>query len=196
MNMTLSLIMLDEGPSMHIENTNINELKIITPKIHKDSRGYFFESFKLKLNNDNGLITDFVQDNDVYSKKGVLRGLHYQLNNPQGKLVRVVVGAILDVAVDIRVGSPTFGKYEMVELSSENKKMFYIPEGFAHGYLVTSPESIVIYKCTDFYDSSDEYGIKWNDITIGIDWDYYSPIISEKDKRLPTLNNQKFLPKY
>ena len=110
--------------------------------------------------------------------------------------MRVVVGAILDVAVDIRVGSPTFGKYEMVELSSENKKMFYIPEGFAHGYLVTSPESIVIYKCTDFYDSSDEYGIKWNDITIGIDWDYYSPIISEKDKRLPTLNNQKFLPKY
>ena len=196
MNMTLSLIMLDEGPSMHIENTNINELKIITPKIHKDSRGYFFESFKLKLNKDNGFITDFVQDNEVYSKKGVLRGLHYQLNNPQGKLVRVVVGAILDVAVDIRVGSPTFGKYEMVELSSENKKMFYIPEGFAHGYLVTSPESIVIYKCTDFYDSSDEYGIKWNDITIGIDWDYYSPIISEKDKRLPTLNNQKFLPKY
>ena len=194
--MTLSLIMLDEGPSMHIENTNINELKIITPKIHKDSRGYFFESFKLKLNKDNGFITDFVQDNEVYSKKGVLRGLHYQLNNPQGKLVRVVVGAILDVAVDIRVGSPTFGKYEMVELSSENKKMFYIPEGFAHGYLVTSPESIVIYKCTDFYDSSDEYGIKWNDITIGIDWDYYSPIISEKDKRLPTLNNQKFLPKY
>jgi len=181
---------------MHIENTNINELKIITPKIHKDSRGYFFESFKLKLNKDNGFITDFVQDNEVYSKKGVLRGLHYQLNNPQGKLVRVVVGAILDVAVDIRVGSPTFGKYEMVELSSENKKMFYIPEGFAHGYLVTSPESIVIYKCTDFYDSSDEYGIKWNDITIGIDWDYYSPIISEKDKRLPTLNNQKFLPKY
>ena len=194
--MTLNLIMLDEGTSMRIENTIINELKVITPTMHEDSRGYFFESYKLSLNNDNGLTTTFVQDNEVYSKKGVLRGLHYQLNNPQGKLVRVVVGTILDVAVDIRDGSPTFGKYAMVELSAENKKMLYVPEGFAHGYLVTSSDSIVLYKCTNFYDPNDEYGIKWNDKTIGIDWNYPSPIISERDGELPTLNNQTFLPKY
>lgn len=194
--MTLNLIMLDEGTSMRIENTIINELKVITPTMHEDSRGYFFESYKLSLNTDNGLTTTFVQDNEVYSKKGVLRGLHYQLNNPQGKLVRVVVGTILDVAVDIRDGSPTFGKYEMVELSAENKKMLYVPEGFAHGYLVTSSDSIVLYKCTNFYDPNDEYGIKWNDKTIGIDWNYSSPIISERDGKLPTLNNQTFLPKY
>ena len=140
--------------------------------------------------------TNFVQDNEVQSKKGVIRGLHYQLNNPQGKFVRVVVGVVLDVAVDLRVGSPTFGEYEMVELSAENKKMLYIPEGFAHGYLVTSSDSIVLYKCTNCYDPNDEYGIKWNDKTIGIDWNYSSPIISEKDDKLPTLNNQTFLPKY
>ena len=132
----------------------------------------------------------------MQSKKGVIRGLHYQLNNPQGKLVRAVVGVVLDVAVDLRVGSPTFGEYEMVELSAENKKMLYIPEGFAHGYLVTSSDSIVLYKCTNCYDPNDEYGIKWNDKTIGIDWNYSSPIISEKDDKLPTLNNQTFLPKY
>ena len=194
--MTLNLIMLGEGTSMRIESTIINELKVITPTMHEDSRGYFFESYKLSLNIENGFTTTFVQDNEVYSKKGVLRGLHYQLNNPQGKLVRVVVGTILDVAVDIRDGSPTFGKYEMVELSAENKKMLYIPEGFAHGYLVTSSDSIVLYKCTNFYDSNDEYGIKWNDKTIGIDWNYSSPIISERDDELPTLNNQTFLPKY
>jgi len=96
----------------------------------------------------------------------------------------------------LRVGSPTFGEYEMVELSAENKKMLYIPEGFAHGYLVTSSDSIVLYKCTNCYDPNDEYGIKWNDKTIGIDWNYSSPIISEKDDKLPTLNNQTFLPKY
>ena len=115
---------------------------------------------------------------------------------PQGKLVRVVLGSILDVAVDIRIGSPTFGKAEMVDLSSENRKMLYVPEGFAHGYLVTSEESVVIYKCTNIYNPDDEYGIKWNDETIGLKWNYDSPIISKRDLSLPALKDQQFLPKY
>ena len=181
---------------MLIEDTAIKEVKILNPKIHMDERGCFFESFKSSFNNENGLPSTFVQDNEVCSGKGVLRGLHYQLNNPQGKLVRAVVGSILDVAVDIRLGSPTFGKFVMAELSSKNKKIFYIPEGFAHGYLVTSDESVVLYKCTNLYNPNDEYGIKWDDNDIGINWNYSSPIISEKDNKLPTIDNQKFLPKY
>ena len=181
---------------MLIENTGINEVKIFNPKIHTDERGYFFESYKSSFNEDNSLPSNFIQDNEVWSKQGALRGLHYQLNNPQGKLVRSVLGSIIDVAVDIRVGSPTFGKFVMVELSSLNRKILYVPEGFAHGYLVTSNESIVLYKCTNNYDSNDEYGIKWDDNEIGIDWNYSSPIVSKKDNELPTLNNQKFLPKY
>ena len=153
---------------MLIEDTAIKEVKILNPKIHTDERGCFFESFKSSFYNNNGLPSTFVQDNEVWSEKGVLRGLHYQLDNPQGKLVRVVVGSILDVAVDIRLGSPTFGKFVMAELSSKNKKILYIPEGFAHGYLVTSDESVVLYKCTNFYNPNDEYGIKWDDNEIGI----------------------------
>ena len=166
---------------MLIEDTAIKEVKILNPKIHIDERGFFFESFKSSFNNDNHLPSTFVQDNEVLSGKGVLRGLHYQLNNPQGKLVRAVVGSILDVAVDIRLGSPTFGKFVMAELSSKNKKIFYIPEGFAHGYLVTSDESVVLYKCTNLYNPNDEYGIKWDDKDIGINWNYSSPVLSEKD---------------
>ena len=181
---------------MLIEDTAIKEVKILNPKIHMDERGCFFESFKSSFNNDNHLPSTFVQDNEVWSGKGVLRGLHYQLNNPQGKLVRAVVGSILDVAVDIRLGSPTFGKFVMAELSSKNKKIFYIPEGFAHGYLVTSDESVVLYKCTNLYNPNDEYGIKWDDNDIRINWNYSSTVISEKDNKLPTINNQKFLPKY
>ena len=182
---------------MLVENTEINEVKIIHPQIHNDNRGYFFESYSLKSFKDNGLPDHFNQDNEVFSeKKSVLRGLHYQLEFPQGKIVRAVIGSILDVAVDVRVGSPTYSKYVMVELSSENKKMLYIPEGFAHGYLVISEKSIVSYKCTNLYNPNDEYGIKWNDKTIGIDWGNNSPIISKKDENLPFLKDQKFLPKY
>ena len=181
---------------MLIENTEINDVKVVNPLVHNDNRGYFFESYSLKNFKDNSLPTHFVQDNEVFSKKGVLRGLHYQLEYPQSKIVRSVIGSILDVAVDIRVGSPTYGKYVMVELSSENKKMLYIPEGFAHGYLVMSEKSIVSYKCTNLYNPDDEYGIKWNDKTIGIDWGNNSPTISNKDDNLPFLKDQKFLPKY
>lgn len=181
---------------MIVENTSLDGVKIVTPRIFEDDRGYFFESYKTSVFEKHGLPTNFVQDNEVKSVKGVLRGLHYQLNRPQGKLVRVVSGSILDVAVDIRIGSPTFGQSEIVHLTVENRKMLFIPEGFAHGYLVTSDEAIVTYKCTDIYDPNDQFGIIWNDETIGLDWGYKSPILSEKDIILPTLNEQIFLPKY
>jgi len=181
---------------MIVENTSLTGTKIIRPNVFDDFRGYFFEYFKSTDFAEYGLPTNFVQDNEVKSPRGVLRGLHYQLKNPQGKLIRVVLGSILDVAVDIRIGSPSFGKSEMVDLSAENRKMLYVPEGFAHGYLVTSEESLVIYKCTNVYDPDDEYGIKWNDETIGLQWNYDSPIISERDLNLPALKDQRFLPKY
>ena len=181
---------------MKIEETEIKGVKIIRPSVYKDLRGTFFETFKSTLFKSYGLPNNFYQDNQVRSKKDVLRGLHYQLQNPQGKLVQVVLGSILDVAVDIRLGSPTFGKYHLVELSSKNKKIFYIPEGFAHGYLVLSEFSIVLYKCTNLYDPKDEYGIKWNDPDLDIKWENKSPLISEKDSKLPNLKDQKYLPRY
>ena len=181
---------------MIVKNTSLDGVKIITPTIFEDERGYFFESYKAPIFKNNDLPINFVQDNEVKSTKGVLRGLHYQFNRPQGKLVRVISGSILDVAVDIRKGSPTFGQSEIVHLTAENNKMLYIPEGFAHGYLVTSSESIVVYKCTDIYDPNDQFGIIWNDETIGVDWTYDSPILSEKDLMLPALNDQQFLPEY
>ena len=181
---------------MIVKNTLLDGVKIITPTVFEDERGYFFESYKAPIFKNNNLPINFVQDNEVKSTKGVLRGLHYQFNRPQGKLVRVISGSILDVAVDIRKGSPTFGQSEIVHLTAENNKMLYIPEGFAHGYLVTSSESIVVYKCTDIYDPNDQYGIIWNDETIGLDWTYDSPILSEKDLMLPALNDQQFLPEY
>ena len=181
---------------MIVKNTSLDGVKIITPTVFEDERGYLFESYKTPIFKNNELPINFVQDNEVKSTKGVLRGLHYQFNRPQGKLVRVVSGSILDVAVDIRKGSPTFGQSEIVHLTAENNKMLYIPEGFAHGYLVTSSESIVVYKCTDIYDPNDQFGIIWNDETIGVDWTYDSPILSEKDLMLPALNDQQFLPEY
>ena len=190
------LITLDIFNSVKIEETQIKEVKIIKPSVYKDFRGSFFETFKSTLFESYGLPNNFYQDNQVRSKKDVLRGLHYQLSKPQGKLVQVVVGSILDVAVDIRVGSSTFGKYHLVELSSENKKIFYIPEGFAHGYLVISEFSIVLYKCTNIYDPKDEHGIKWNDPDLNIKWGNKSPLLSEKDNSLPNLKDQEYLPKY
>ena len=188
--------MLDIINFMKIEETEIEDVKIIRPTFYNDSRGTFFETFKSTFFESNELPNNFHQDNQVRSKKDVLRGLHYQLQNPQGKLVQVAFGSILDVAVDIRLGSPTFGKYHLVELSSNNKKIFYIPEGFAHGYLVLSEFSIVLYKCTNIYDPKDEHGIKWNDPDLGIKWGNKSPLLSEKDNSLPNLNDQKHLPRY
>ncbi len=181
---------------MQIKETKIKEVKIITPIVYDDIRGSFFETFKSTLFESNGLPNNFHQDNQVRSKKDVLRGLHYQLSEPQGKLVQVIFGSILDVAVDIRVGSPTFGQHHSVKLSSRNKKIFYIPEGFAHGYLVLSEFSTVLYKCTNIYNPEDEYGIKWNDSDLNINWGNESPLLSEKDNCLPPLRHQKYLPSY
>lgn len=181
----------------HIKDSEISGIKIITPQIHKDDRGYFFESFNSKDFANLGLPTKFLQDNQVLSKKGTLRGLHYQLKYPQGKLVRVIQGEVFDVAVDIRIGSPTFGKYVEFNLSGENNKIMYIPAGFAHGYVVLSETAIFQYKCTEIYHPEDEYGLIWNDKDLNIQWPVKNPILSERDKKLPTIQliDKKHLPK-
>ena len=181
---------------MKVEETKIKGVKILTPLVHSDFRGSFFETFKSTFFRPLNMPDNFCQDNQVISNKNVLRGLHYQLSHPQGKLVQVVSGSILDVAVDIRLGSATFGKHYAVNLSSKNRKMLYIPEGFAHGYIVLSKFSIVLYKCTNIYNPSDEYGIKWDDADLNIKWGIRLPIISDKDNSLPYLKDQDNLPKY
>ena len=148
----------------------IEGLYIIEPAVHGDSRGYFMETYNKRDMQEAGLNIDFVQDNQSMSKKGVLRGLHFQKQYPQGKLVRVIKGKVLDVAVDIRKNSKTYGKWFGVELSDENKKQFYISEGFAHGFVVLSEIAEFCYKVTDFYHPDDEGGIAWNDPEIGVDW--------------------------
>ena len=148
----------------------IEGLYVIEPTVHGDSRGYFMETYNYNDMKEHGLDMVFVQDNQSKSSKGVLRGLHYQIKHPQGKLVRVIRGRVFDVAVDIRKGSSTYGKWFGVELSEENKKQFLISPGFAHGFLVLSDEAEFCYKCTDFYHPDDEGGIAWNDPSIGIVW--------------------------
>lgn len=155
---------------IYIEKTEINGLCIITPTVHKDSRGYFMESYNERDFQEAGLNLRFVQDNQSMSQKGVLRGLHFQKEYPQGKLVRVIRGRVYDVAVDLRKNSATFGKHFGIILTEENKKMFYIPEGFAHGFLVLSDTAEFAYKVTDFYHPGDEGGLAWNDPEIGIIW--------------------------
>ena len=145
-------------------------LCVITPTVHGDARGYFVETYNKKDMEEAGLTMEFVQDNQSCSVKGVLRGLHFQKQFPQGKLVRVIKGAVFDVAVDLRPGSETYGKWFGIELTEENKKQFYIPEGFAHGFLVLSDIAEFCYKCTDFYHPGDEGGLAWNDPVIGIKW--------------------------
>lgn len=167
---------------MELVNTGIEGLWVIKPKVFADARGYFFESYNKDLFAQNGLNLNFVQDNQSLSHKGVLRGLHFQ-NPPfaQGKLVRVITGAVYDVAVDIRKNSPTYGKSFGAELTEENKMMMYIPEGFAHGFLTLKDNTIFSYKCTNFYNKASEDSIKWNDPTIGIKWNVENPLLSEKD---------------
>lgn len=145
-------------------------LCVIEPMVHGDSRGYFMETYNQKDMEEAGLTMQFVQDNQSCSTKGVLRGLHFQKEYPQGKLVRVIKGSVFDVAVDLRKGSETYGKWYGIELTEENKKQFYIPEGFAHGFLVLSDVAEFCYKCTDFYRPNDEGGLAWNDPAIGIEW--------------------------
>ena len=168
--------------------TPISDLLVFEPKIHEDSRGYFFESFNLQTFRAEGIDINFVQDNQSSSKYGVIRGLHYQLNpSAQVKLIRVLSGRILDVVVDIRKGSPTFGKNFSVELTAENKKQLFVPAGLAHGFSVLSEESEVLYKCDSFYNKDSEAGILYNDPSLNIDWKIPAEkeIVSEKDKGLP-----------
>ena len=148
----------------------IEGLCVIEPAVHGDARGYFMETYNKRDMEEAGLTMEFVQDNQSASVKGVLRGLHFQKEYPQGKLVRVVNGAVFDVAVDLRKNSETYGKWYGVELTAENKKQFYIPQGFAHGFLVLSDVAEFCYKCTDFYRPGDEGGLAWNDPAIGIEW--------------------------
>lgn len=153
-----------------VEKCPINGLYIIEPTVHGDQRGYFMETYNQNDMHNEGLNMIFVQDNQSMSTKGVLRGLHYQKEHPQGKLVRVIRGTVFDVAVDLRSDSPTYGQWYGVELSEDNKKQFYISEGFAHGFLVLSETAEFCYKCTDFYHPGDEGGLAWNDPDIGIKW--------------------------
>ena len=159
----------------------------IQPKIWGDSRGFFLEMFQQEFYSESGISTPFVQDNLSRSVHGVLRGLHFQVNNPQGKLVTCINGQVLDVVVDLRVDSETFGQHYSVILDSEQRNQLWIPPGFAHGFSVLSESADFFYKCTDFYAPEDEAGIMWNDTELGIDWKIKSPKVSEKDMKLPSL---------
>ena len=177
-----------------VEKCEIEGLKVITPEVHGDSRVYFIETYNKRDFDEAGIDRVFVQDNQSASKKGVLRGLHFQINHPQAKLVRVLRGEVYDVAVDLRAGSATFGKSFGVLLSEENKKQFYIPEGFAHGFLVVSDYAEFAYKCTDFYHPNDEGGLKYDDPEIGVKWPFEAGVeltLSEKDTKWPTLKEYK-----
>ena len=170
--------------------TKIKDLYIIEPQVFGDHRGYFMESYNKNDFFEAGLTMEFVQDNESKSKKGVLRGLHFQTKHTQGKLVRVTEGAVYDVAVDLRKGSPTYGEWEGVTLTVENKKQFYVPEGFAHGFLVLSDTAVFNYKCTDYYCPEFDGGLLWNDEDVAVQWPLEGieeVLLSEKDKNQKTL---------
>ena len=177
-----------------IETCEIEGLKVITPTVFGDERGYFMETYNYNDYAAAGIDMEFVQDNQSMSKRGVLRGLHFQINYPQDKLVRVTRGKVFDVAVDLREGSATYGKWFGVLLSDENKKQFFIPKNFAHGFLVLSDVAEFVYKCTDFYHPNDEGGLAWNDPEIGVAWPIEEGIeltISEKDQKWEGIRSYK-----
>jgi dTDP-4-dehydrorhamnose 3,5-epimerase len=180
---------------MNFIETHLSGCFVLEPKVFTDERGYFLESFnETTFNNGIGQKVNFVQDNQSYSSKGVLRGMHYQTaNHAQAKLVRVLQGEVLDVAIDIRPESSTFGQYFSILLSAENQKQLFIPRGFAHGFLVTSETAIFFYKCDNFYNKESEGGIIYNDSSVNINWNFSEKelIISEKDIVLPTLENAR-----
>lgn len=182
--------------NFQFQQCEIDGLYIIEPKVYGDERGYNMETYHYENFKEAGLSMEFVQDNQSLSRKGVLRGLHFQKEHPQGKLVRVLLGSVYDVAVDLRKGSPTYGRYHGVILTEENKKMFYVPEGFAHGFMVLSDMAVFSYKLTDLYYPEDQGGIMWNDPEIGIEWpleEGLEVILSEKDKILPTLKESGYI---
>lgn len=177
---------------MQVIKKSLEGLLEIIPTVYKDERGYFFETYNKQAFEAHGLPTHFVQDNQSFSKKGVVRGLHFQREpHAQGKLVRVVMGRVLDFAVDIRPDSPTFGQYEVVELDATRGNLFYVPEGFAHGF-VALEDSVFLYKCTNLYNKAAEGGIIWNDPTLNINWQVTNPIVSSKDLELPQFDQISF----
>jgi len=171
---------------MNVIKTKLEDAVIIEPKVFGDHRGFFMETYQKERYQEAGIPLEFVQDNHSRSSKGVLRGLHFQKTKPQGKLVRVVQGEVFDVAVDIRKDSPSYGQWEGVILSEENKRQFYVPPGFAHGFVVLSETADFEYKCTDYYDPSDEGAILWEDPDLAILWPIDEPKLSEKDKNAPS----------
>jgi dTDP-4-dehydrorhamnose 3,5-epimerase len=183
---------------MEIIDTKIKDVKLIKPKIYGDSRGFFLETYHKDQYKKAGISDHFVQDNHSRSKKNILRGLHYQLDKMQGKLVRVSNGRVYDVAVDMREGSPTFKEHVSFILSDKNQYQLYIPPGFAHGFCVISDEADFEYKCTEFYNPNSEVGIMWNDPDIGIDWPISDPIVSDKDNKNFLISEipNSLIPKY
>ena len=173
---------------MKINTTPIDGLLVLEPDVFRDERGFFLETFHEQKYEKLGIESKFVQDNLSLSSKGILRGLHFQYRHPQAKLVQVLLGEVFDVAVDIRRGSPTFGKWFGTVLSQDNLYQMFIPEGFAHGYCVVSETAIFAYKCSEFYSPADEGGLLWSDPDIGIDWPSSDPVLSQKDSRLPRLS--------
>lgn len=169
--------------AMKFTSTRIPEVKLVEPRVFGDNRGFFMETWQQKLFDKKVMLVSFVQDNHSKSTNGILRGLHYQINQPQGKLVRVVQGSVFDVAVDMRKSSPTFGQWVGYELSESNKRMLWVPPGFAHGFYVMSETAEFVYKCTDYYAPEHERSLLWNDPTVGIDWPTKgkNPLLSEKD---------------
>ncbi len=173
---------------MEILETNIPDVLLLKPEIYQDDRGFFLEAYRAEHLESHGINVRFVQDNLSQSQKGTVRGLHYQVEQQQDKLIMVMQGRILDVAVDLRQDSPTFGQYTAVELSDENKHQMFIPKGFAHGFSVLSEDALVYYKCSNYYYPEGERGLLWDDSALNIDWRVENPIISDKDQQQPTID--------
>jgi dTDP-4-dehydrorhamnose 3,5-epimerase len=184
------------SPPLKITETNLPGVLLLEPKVFGDDRGFFMETYRADLFRDIGIDDVFVQDNHSRSARGVLRGLHYQEPNAQGKLVRCTRGAIFDVAVDIRRGSPSFGRWFGLELSDANKRMLWIPPGFAHGFCALEDGSDLVYKCTKLYDAASDNAVLWNDPAIGIEWPIAEPVLSAKDANAPRLGEAATLPEY
>lgn len=182
---------------MEFVRTDIPEVILIRPKVFGDARGYFLETWQQIRFAEAGIEAEFVQDNHSHSARGVLRGLHYQIQHPQGKLVRVVTGSVFDVAVDVRRGSPTFGRWVGYELSDQNHHMLWVPPGFAHGYLVLSEAADFLYRCTDFYAPASERAIRWDDPDLGVGWPLpggAAPVLSAKDSAAPRFRDAEYFP--
>ena len=180
---------------VRVSKTPIEGLRVVEPQVFEDARGYFMESYHRRDFADAGIDVEFVQDNQARSVKGTLRGLHFQKRHPQAKLVRVLQGRVFDVAVDIRQGSPTFGRWHGEILDAESRRQFFVPVGFAHGYLVLTDTAVFAYKCSDFYHPDDEGGLLWSDPDVGIEWPLQvigEPLLSEKDRQMPGLSDLGF----